>query len=276
MSFVAASRLGMLDRGLGQSPNRASGGAHTTVASVAPATSAAHRKLIVALDFGTFGEALALARQVADLVGLFKINVQLFTAEGPDAVRKLADAWRRRIPRPEISRHSQHRRRRGVRSGSFTRRGTAEYSRHRWAGHDACGCRGTGRQQTSRAASKAAGRNHSDQHGPGGSAAGRHQRVASDQSGQPRATRKARRARRGGRFSAGGRARFAAPAGATSLTVIPGVRPAACRKHGPPAPGRSSAGGHARGSNSRRSGLPGGGPADYGRARSSRRRAGDR
>ena len=50
----------------------------------------ARRKLIVALDFGTFGDALALARQVSDLVGLFKINVQLFTAEGPDAVRKLA------------------------------------------------------------------------------------------------------------------------------------------------------------------------------------------
>jgi orotidine-5'-phosphate decarboxylase len=42
------------------------------------------------LDFGTFSDALTLARQVADLVGLFKINVQLFTAEGPDAVRKLA------------------------------------------------------------------------------------------------------------------------------------------------------------------------------------------
>jgi len=44
----------------------------------------------VALDFGTFGEALALARQVADQVGLFKINIQLFAAEGPDAVRRLA------------------------------------------------------------------------------------------------------------------------------------------------------------------------------------------
>ena len=43
------------------------------------------------MDFGTFDEALALARQVADLVGLFKINVQLFTAEGPEAVRRLAD-----------------------------------------------------------------------------------------------------------------------------------------------------------------------------------------
>lgn len=52
---------------------------------------AARRKLIVALDFGSFSEALVLARQVADLVGLFKINVQLFTAEGPDAVRKLAN-----------------------------------------------------------------------------------------------------------------------------------------------------------------------------------------
>jgi orotidine-5'-phosphate decarboxylase len=45
----------------------------------------------VALDFGAFGEALALARQVADLVGLFKINVQLFTAEGPEAVRRLSE-----------------------------------------------------------------------------------------------------------------------------------------------------------------------------------------
>jgi orotidine-5'-phosphate decarboxylase len=42
------------------------------------------------LDFGTFGEALALAREVAGLVGLFKVNVHLFTAEGPDAVRRLA------------------------------------------------------------------------------------------------------------------------------------------------------------------------------------------
>jgi orotidine-5'-phosphate decarboxylase len=43
------------------------------------------------LDFGTLGDALAMARQVADLVGLFKINVHLFTAEGPEAVRRLAD-----------------------------------------------------------------------------------------------------------------------------------------------------------------------------------------
>jgi orotidine-5'-phosphate decarboxylase len=46
--------------------------------------------LIVALDFETLGDALALAKELSDLVGLFKINTQLFTAEGPDAVRKLA------------------------------------------------------------------------------------------------------------------------------------------------------------------------------------------
>lgn len=44
----------------------------------------------MALDFPTFDEALALAKELSDLVGLFKINVHLFTAEGPEAVRKLA------------------------------------------------------------------------------------------------------------------------------------------------------------------------------------------
>jgi orotidine-5'-phosphate decarboxylase len=44
----------------------------------------------VALDFPTFGDAMALAKELSDLVGLFKVNVQLFTAEGPEAVRKLA------------------------------------------------------------------------------------------------------------------------------------------------------------------------------------------
>jgi len=44
----------------------------------------------VALDFGRFGDALALATELSDLVGLFKINIHLFTAEGPEAVRKLA------------------------------------------------------------------------------------------------------------------------------------------------------------------------------------------
>jgi orotidine-5'-phosphate decarboxylase len=46
--------------------------------------------LIVALDFDSLSSALKFAKQVADLVGMFKIGSQLFTAEGPQAVREVA------------------------------------------------------------------------------------------------------------------------------------------------------------------------------------------
>jgi orotidine-5'-phosphate decarboxylase len=46
--------------------------------------------LIVALDFDSLSSALKFARQVADLVGMFKIGSQLFTAAGPQAVRDVA------------------------------------------------------------------------------------------------------------------------------------------------------------------------------------------
>jgi len=46
--------------------------------------------LIVALDFDSLSSALKFAKQVADLVGLFKIGSQLFTAAGPQAVREIA------------------------------------------------------------------------------------------------------------------------------------------------------------------------------------------
>jgi len=42
--------------------------------------------LIVALDFDSLSTAVKFARQVADLVGMFKIGNQLFTAAGPAAV----------------------------------------------------------------------------------------------------------------------------------------------------------------------------------------------
>jgi orotidine-5'-phosphate decarboxylase len=45
--------------------------------------------LILALDFGRLNEALDMARGMARLVGMFKINIHLFTAEGPEAVRKI-------------------------------------------------------------------------------------------------------------------------------------------------------------------------------------------
>jgi orotidine-5'-phosphate decarboxylase len=46
--------------------------------------------LIVALDFDSLSTALNFAKQVADLVGMFKIGSQLFTSAGPDAVRQVA------------------------------------------------------------------------------------------------------------------------------------------------------------------------------------------
>jgi orotidine-5'-phosphate decarboxylase len=46
--------------------------------------------LIVALDFDSLSSALKFAKNIADLVGMFKIGSQLFTAAGPDAVRQVA------------------------------------------------------------------------------------------------------------------------------------------------------------------------------------------
>ena len=46
--------------------------------------------LIVALDFDSLTTALKFAKQVADLVGMFKIGSQLFASAGPEAVRQVA------------------------------------------------------------------------------------------------------------------------------------------------------------------------------------------
>ena len=46
--------------------------------------------LIVALDFDSLSSAVKFATQVADLVGMFKIGNQLFTAAGPAAVKEIA------------------------------------------------------------------------------------------------------------------------------------------------------------------------------------------
>jgi orotidine-5'-phosphate decarboxylase len=46
--------------------------------------------LIVALDFDSLNTAVKFAKQIADLVGMFKIGSQLFTAAGPAAVREVA------------------------------------------------------------------------------------------------------------------------------------------------------------------------------------------
>ena len=47
--------------------------------------------IIVALDVPTAEQALKLAREVAPAVGAFKIGSELFTAAGPDIVRRVRD-----------------------------------------------------------------------------------------------------------------------------------------------------------------------------------------
>jgi orotidine-5'-phosphate decarboxylase len=51
----------------------------------------ARQKLIVALDFPSLAPALELAQSISSLVGIFKVNIHLFTAEGPSAVTKLSN-----------------------------------------------------------------------------------------------------------------------------------------------------------------------------------------
>jgi len=47
-------------------------------------------RLIVALDFDSVVPALRCAEKIADVVGMFKIGSQLFTAEGPSVLSKVA------------------------------------------------------------------------------------------------------------------------------------------------------------------------------------------
>jgi len=46
--------------------------------------------LIVALDFDSLSSTVKFAKQIADLVGMFKIGNQLFTAAGPAAVKEIS------------------------------------------------------------------------------------------------------------------------------------------------------------------------------------------
>jgi orotidine-5'-phosphate decarboxylase len=50
----------------------------------------AKRRIIVALDFDRLDAACSMARLLAGSVGMFKVGKQLFTAAGPEALRKLS------------------------------------------------------------------------------------------------------------------------------------------------------------------------------------------
>ncbi|MGA7794397.1 MAG: orotidine-5'-phosphate decarboxylase [Candidatus Acidiferrales bacterium] len=50
----------------------------------------ARQKVILALDFPTLDSAFQLAQSLSKFVGILKINIHLFTAEGPSAVAKLS------------------------------------------------------------------------------------------------------------------------------------------------------------------------------------------
>jgi orotidine-5'-phosphate decarboxylase len=53
------------------------------------------QRLIVGLDVPTAAEALGLVSELGEYVGAFKVGMQLFTAAGPEIVRKIVDAGHR-------------------------------------------------------------------------------------------------------------------------------------------------------------------------------------
>ena len=57
--------------------------------AMTPARASARERLIVALDVSSAAEAHDLVQQVGDAADLFKVGLQLFTAEGPAFVREL-------------------------------------------------------------------------------------------------------------------------------------------------------------------------------------------
>ena len=64
--------------------------------SVSSAASVSMReRLIVALDVSTASEAQALVQRIGDAAGIYKVGLQLFTAEGPSFVRDLVSSGRR-------------------------------------------------------------------------------------------------------------------------------------------------------------------------------------
>ena len=70
-------------------------GIHSPVITGLPASSGMRGCLIVALDVSTAAEAQKLVARIGDAAGIYKIGLQIFTAEGPGIVRDLVSSGRR-------------------------------------------------------------------------------------------------------------------------------------------------------------------------------------
>jgi orotidine-5'-phosphate decarboxylase len=68
---------------------------HSPVVAGLPASSGMRERLIVALDVSSAGEAQKLVSRIGDAAGIYKVGLQLFTAEGPGIVRDLVSSGRR-------------------------------------------------------------------------------------------------------------------------------------------------------------------------------------
>src|SRR5579859_5288929 len=60
-----------------------------------PSSAGMRERLIVALDVSTAREAQALVQRIGEAAGIYKVGLQLFTAEGPRMVRELVSSGRR-------------------------------------------------------------------------------------------------------------------------------------------------------------------------------------
>ena len=63
--------------------------------AITPAPASARERLIVALDVSSAAQARDLVQRLGDTAGLFKVGLQLFTAEGPAIVRELVSSGRK-------------------------------------------------------------------------------------------------------------------------------------------------------------------------------------
>src|SRR5579864_5480507 len=68
---------------------------HSPVITGLPASSGMRERLIVALDVSSTAEAQKLVARIGDAAGIYKVGLQLFTAEGPGIVRDLVSSGRK-------------------------------------------------------------------------------------------------------------------------------------------------------------------------------------